>query len=73
VRITSGRVVSGKVIVEDEALPEGATVTVLAPDGSEEFELSSTDEEALLEAIDQADRGDVLAARDVLAKLKSNN
>jgi hypothetical protein len=73
VRITSGRVISGKVVVEDETLPEGATVTVLAPDGSEEFELSSTDEEALLEAIDQADRGDVLAARDVLARLKSSN
>lgn len=72
-RITSGRVISGKVVVEDETLPEGATVTVLAPDGSEEFELSSTDEEALLEAIDQADRGDVLAARDVLARLKSSN
>lgn len=72
-RITSGRVVSGKVIVEDEALPEGATVTVLAPDGSEEFELSPTDEEALLAAIGEAGRGEVIKARDVLARLKSDN
>lgn len=72
-RITSGRVVFGKVVVEDEALPEGATVTVLAPDGSEEFELSPMDEEALLEAIGEADRGEVIKARDVLARLKSDN
>ncbi len=69
-RITSGKVVSGKVIVDDEPLPEGATVTVLAPDGSDEFELSSTDEDALLEAIDQAERGDIIEAQDVLARLK---
>ena len=72
-RITSGKVVSGKVVVDDEALPEGATVTVLAPDDPEGFELSSDDEAALLEAIGQADRGDVIKARDVLARLKSNN
>jgi len=73
VRITSGKVVSGKVVVDDETLPEGATVTVLAPDDSEGFELSSDDEAALLEAIDQADRGDTIKARDILARLKSRN
>lgn len=72
-RITSGKVVSGKVVVDDDALPEGSTVTILAPDDSEEFELAPADEEALLEALDQADRGDTFKARDVLARLKSSN
>ena len=34
-RIATGRVISGKVVVEGEPLTEGATVTVLAPDGVE--------------------------------------
>lgn len=35
-RIASGKVVAGKIVVEGEPLAEGATVTVLAPeaDGS---------------------------------------
>lgn len=50
-RITSGKVVAGKVVVDDEALPEGATVTVVSPEESEEFELGPADEAALREAI----------------------
>jgi hypothetical protein len=73
VRITSGKVVAGKVIVEDEPLPEGAIVTVVAPEESEVFELTPADEAALLDAIDQADRGKTVEAGDVLATLKFNN
>ena len=69
-RITSGKVVSGKVVIEGDVLPEGATVTVVAPEDSEEFELGPADESALLEAIQQADRGQTLEASHLLSKLK---
>lgn len=67
-RITQGKVVGGRVVVESEALSEGANVTVLAPDEST-FTLNERDEAALLEAISEADRGDLFDADDVLKNL----
>ena len=60
-RITKGKVVGGHVIVEGESLDEGSTVTVLISD-ERTFTLDVEDEAALLQAITEADRGD-LAAR----------
>lgn len=54
-RITTGKVVGGQIVVEGEPLSEGATVTILIPDAGT-FTLSEEDEEALLEAIAEADR-----------------
>jgi hypothetical protein len=59
-QIITGKVVSGKIIVEG-TLPEGATVTVLAPDG-DVFTLTPDEESALLAAISEADRGEVVDA-----------
>ncbi|TFH22169.1 MAG: hypothetical protein E4H03_09010 [Myxococcales bacterium] len=69
-RITSGKVISGKVVVDDDVLPEGATVTVVAPEESEEFELGPADEAALHEAIQQADDGNTVPANEVLSRLE---
>ena len=63
--------VSGRVVVDDEPLPEGATVTILAPEESEEFELGAADEAALLESMQQAGNGLVVPADEVISKLKS--
>jgi len=68
-RITTGKVVDGRVVVEGEALSEGASVTVLVPDEAT-FALSEEDEAALLDAISEADRGDLLDAEDVLKDLR---
>jgi hypothetical protein len=57
-RIATGRVVDGKVEVEGDRLREGATVTVLAADDDETFELSADDEAALRRAIAEAERGE---------------
>lgn len=67
-RITKGRVVGGRIVVEGESLSEGSTVTVLVPD-ERSFTLSERDEAALLEAIAEADRGELVDAEDVLRKL----
>ena len=69
-RIVSGRVVDGKVVIEGEALDEGTVVTVVAPEDGEAFELSPEDETELLASIEQADRGEVVPAATVLDRLQ---
>lgn len=73
VRITSGRIVSGKIVVERESIPEAATVTVVTPDDSEAFELEPADVAALLEAIHEADTGQTVSARRVLSDLRTRS
>ena len=67
-RITKGKVVDGQIVVEGESLTEGSVVTVLVSD-ERTFTLSREEETALLEAIAEADRGDLLNAEDVLKRL----
>jgi len=57
----TGRVVGGNVVLEGEPLPEGSVVTVVATEGDETFEVSFEEERALLEAVAQADRGQVVS------------
>ncbi len=57
-RITTGRVVDGKVVVDGERLKEGATVTVLTPDSDDAFTLGAEAENELLVALEQAQRGE---------------
>jgi hypothetical protein len=68
-RVATGRVVSGKIVVEGEPLAEGSTVTVLAPENDEVFELNAEDEAALLASIEEADRGDVVDGEEFLREL----
>lgn len=71
-RITSGKVVDGRVVYEGE-LPEGATVTVLARDVDESFELDAAAERELLLSIAEADRGELIPAGEVLAALRDDD
>ena len=57
-RIATGRVVDGKVIVDGEPLKEGATVTVLTPDSDDAFTLDAEAENELLVALERAQRGE---------------
>ena len=69
--ITTGRVHHGRVEVDSD-LPEGASVTVLAGEGDETFELNAADEAVLLAAIAQADRGEIVSASTVLRDLRQS-
>jgi hypothetical protein len=60
-KVATGRVVGGKVVLEGEPLAEGSVVTVVAREDDETFEVSPDEERALLEAIAQADRGQVVS------------
>lgn len=68
-KVATGKVVSGKIVVDGNPFAEGSTVTVLAPEDGEAFELSADDEAALLAAIEEADRGDVIDAEQLLRDL----
>jgi hypothetical protein len=67
--ITTGKVNGGAIEVEAGILPEGATVTILAPENNEIFELGAQDEAALLEAVAEAERGDAVSASEVLDQI----
>ncbi len=69
-RITSGRVVAGRILVDREPFPDGSIVTVLSRDADETFELDTASEKALLESIAEADRGETLSADQVLRALR---
>ena len=60
-RVATGRIVEGKVVVEGEPWAEGSVVTVMARDDEQTFEVSADEEQALLEAIAEADRGQVVS------------
>ena len=68
-RVATGSVVAGKIVVEGPPLEEGATVTVLAREDAETFELGPAEEAALLASIAEADRGELVEGVEVLAKL----
>lgn len=70
VRLATGTVVGGKVVVHGEPLPESMVVTVLARDGGETFEVSPELEAELLESIAEADRGDTISADQVIERLR---
>jgi hypothetical protein len=61
-KVTTGRIVEGKVVLEGEPLAEGAVVTVLARDDEEEtFDMSPEEERALQAAIAEADSGRLIS------------
>ena len=69
-RITTGRVIDGKVVTEGDPLAEGDVVTVLWSDDKVTFDVSEEEEGALLAAIEQADRGQVVSWDELLAQLR---
>jgi hypothetical protein len=69
-RITTGRVVQGKIEIEDALLDEGAVVTVLVPDADQGDELTAEEEEELLAAIAEMDRGEFILGDELLEDLR---
>jgi hypothetical protein len=67
--IASGKVVGGRVELDSE-LPEGASVTVLAPEGDETFEADPETERMLLNSIAQCERGETIPLTQLLSELR---
>jgi len=70
-KIATGHVVDGKLLVEGKTLPDGAVVTILEPeDDSEAVTLSPGQEEELLEAARQLSDGKWISGAELLESLK---
>ena len=67
--ITTGRVNDGRIEIDDERLPEGSTVTILASEDGEVFEATPDEEARLLAAIAEAKSGDVIRASELLERI----
>jgi hypothetical protein len=69
-RVTTGRVVNGKIEVPGEELAEGMVVTILAPEDLGTFTLGPEAEAALLASIEEGDRGEVISGEELLQDLR---
>ena len=60
-KIATGTVVDGKIVLQGEAHSEGTLVTVLAREDDEVFTVTADEERELLAAISEAERGDAVS------------
>ena len=68
-KVATGTVVDGKVVVDGAVLAEGTTVTVLLREDKEAFELSPEEESELLESIAEIERGEFISGDQLLERL----
>jgi hypothetical protein len=71
VKVASGKVIDGKVVVERTTLVEGTPVTVLVRENEETFQISAAQEAELLRAIAELDRGECVSSDQVLQDLRN--
>jgi hypothetical protein len=69
-KVATGTVVEGKVVVEGEALAEGSTVTLVLREDDETFQLTPEEEEELLESIAAIERGEFISGEQLLERLR---
>jgi hypothetical protein len=69
-QVTTGTVVGGKVVIEGVHLSEGSVVAVLSREPGEPFTLSPEDEDELLAALAEIERGEFISADAVLESLR---
>jgi hypothetical protein len=67
----TGRVRDGVIPLEgDVTLPEGTTVTVIAGDAGQPFDLTEEDEAELEQSIREVEAGHVITAAELLERLR---
>jgi hypothetical protein len=69
-KVVTGKVVAGRIVIEGEPLEEGSTVTVLAPERDEAFVLDAEAEASLLAAMAEADRGETITGEQLMDRLR---
>lgn len=69
-RVATGKIVGGKVVVDGEAFVDGTEVTIIAGEDNELFTASPEQEAALLAAVAEIERGEVVSASELLGRLR---
>lgn len=72
-KIATGTVTHGTIVVEGQPFSEGEKVTVLSYDESRPFRVSPEEKRMLLESIAQAERGEFVDVDELLAELDESN
>ena len=70
-KLVTGTVENGKVALPECEFEEGASVVVLASTPDEPVELTSAEEEALLESLSEIRSGKYISGEDLLQQLRS--
>lgn len=73
VKIATGTVTNGAVVMDGEPFAEGERVTVLSYADREPFHVSAEEKKLLLESIAEADRGEFVDGDALLAELDESN
>ena len=71
-KLATGTVVGGKIVIEGEPLPEGTVVTVLAREEQETFDVPPELERELIESLAQADSGQAIPADVAMKRLRGS-
>lgn len=69
-KVATGTVIDGKVVVEGEPLAEGTKVTVVLREEEESFDLTPEEEAELLASISEIERGEHISADELLERLR---
>jgi hypothetical protein len=68
-KLVTGKVVAGRIEIEGERLKEGSTVTVLAQEDDERFELTAEQEAELGRRIQSVESGQFVDGDELLSQL----
>jgi hypothetical protein len=72
-KLATGTVVDGRVVVEGEPFAEGEKVTILGHEAGAPFRLSAEQKKELLESMAEADRGEFVDFDELMAELDESN
>ncbi|MDO9048191.1 MAG: hypothetical protein Q7U66_10705 [Methylobacter sp.] len=72
-QVATGTVVNGKIVLEGVSLTEGAVVTVVTRGADESFLLTEAQENELLAATAEIERGEYVSLEELLQSLPAHN
>lgn len=72
-QVATGTVVNGKIVVEGVSLEEGSVVAVVARGANESFLLTEAQENELLAAMDEIERGEYVTLEELLQSLPKHD
>ncbi len=72
-QVATGTVVNGKIVLEGVPLAEGAVVTVVARGADESFSLTTSQEDELISAMAEIERGEYVSLEELLKSLPARS